>query len=382
MQISWSKLGVTLLALGSIPAAYYYTTQAIANIEEPTPEPSQVIATKVRVIQLTAGSYSPLFEAYGEVTSAEKTTVPSQVAGTVIWRNPSFVEGGLMHAGDVLVRLDETDLRIAIAAAEETLANAQINLQTEQRLAKQALVDWQRSGINQAPPASLLRKAQINLAKASLKVAEARLQQARQQVTLTEIRVPFDALVTQRHVNVGNLVNPASAIASLEAIHVGHVNISLTNQQWQKINGPSQAKSALVQLADTDAHSWTGKIVKTAYSLDTGTRMRSMTIAVQQPLNQDQPLLFGSFTKVSINGAPMDNLLPIPAVSVTADGHFWYVHEEQLQKAKLQPQFANGDTYYINQQTLPVPLALVNKPLSSYLVGSQVVADSTGASYE
>lgn len=382
LQLSWPKVVVTLLAMASIPAALYYTSEAIANRPMPEPEPSQVLATKVKVKQIQALSKQPSIVVHGEVVTAEQVSLQSQVSGAVTWRHPKLVTGGLIAAGESLVRIDKTEQEIALAAAEEALASAHMNLQQERRQAKQALLDWQRAGIDQAAPASLLREAQISLAKASLKTAQARLKQAQKQLQLTDIKAPFASLVSQGHVSVGSLLSPASPIAELQATAVAHIEVLVSDAQWQHIKGNWQTMDVKVEIPSHVGVSWSAKVAKVAHSIDSNTRMRKLTVAVAKPLQQKEALLFGSFAKVTLQGTEQTDLLPIPAGSVTADGYIWHVHEEQLAKTVLQSRFSIADTYYMPKGELPQPLQLVTKPLASYLVGTQVLTSSAGGKHE
>jgi len=106
----------------------------------------------------TTGSdtgFVPIVSVTGKVVPAVWTTLSSQVSGTVV--EVLVTPGDVVEAGDVLIRLDSTDARLAVEQAEAVLENA---------LAKKALVE------------AGARPEQIAVAEAQVEAAEALLSQA------------------------------------------------------------------------------------------------------------------------------------------------------------------------------------------------------------
>ena len=112
-----------------------------------------------------------------------------------------------VRKGDVLVRLDDTDFKIALDRAEAGLAAAHANL-------TKAKVDLQRRralAASGSVSGNELTTAQNAYAttSANLDAAEAQYEQAKVDLARTVIRAPIDGVVTKREVQVGQMFRPA-----------------------------------------------------------------------------------------------------------------------------------------------------------------------------
>ncbi|CAM3652735.1 efflux RND transporter periplasmic adaptor subunit [Roseateles saccharophilus] len=118
--------------------------------------------------------------------------------------------GELVHKGDLLVRLDATSIRDSLTSAEEAARAAHEAFEQSDR-------QWQRQKALQAQgmiSQQALEDAQNRRAAAmSEKVAaEARLVAARQQMARTEVRAPFDGVVSERQVSPGDTAQVGKAL--------------------------------------------------------------------------------------------------------------------------------------------------------------------------
>ncbi|MEH6556066.1 biotin/lipoyl-binding protein, partial [Pseudoalteromonas tetraodonis] len=76
--------------------------------------------------------------------------------------------GGFFEKGDVLLQLDDRDLKAEVKSAQANLLNAEQNLLEEQARGRQALTDWQRLGNESEPSILVLRKPQLAAAQAQV----------------------------------------------------------------------------------------------------------------------------------------------------------------------------------------------------------------------
>jgi membrane fusion protein, multidrug efflux system len=112
--------------------------------------------------------------------------------------------GERVAQGELLVRLDATSIRDSLTSAEEALRASQQSFeQTERVLVRQRTLNQQGMTSMQALEDAELRR---NAAQSDLAAARARVVTARQQMTRTEIRAPFDGVVSERKVSVGDTV--------------------------------------------------------------------------------------------------------------------------------------------------------------------------------
>jgi RND family efflux transporter MFP subunit len=110
--------------------------------------------------------------------------------------------GQPVKRGDLLVRLDDTSIRDSLMSAQEAeRAAGQAFDQAQRQL--QRLNTLRASGM---VTAQQLEDAEIrrNSTQSDLSAAKARVAQARQQLQRTEVRAPFDGIVSDRKASVGD----------------------------------------------------------------------------------------------------------------------------------------------------------------------------------
>ena len=110
--------------------------------------------------------------------------------------------GEPVRAGDLLVRLDDSAIRDSLASAEEAVrAAAQAQEQAERQVQRQKTLQAQGMMSMQALEDAEIRR---NSAQSELVAARARAASARQQLRRTEVRAPFDGVLSERKVSAGD----------------------------------------------------------------------------------------------------------------------------------------------------------------------------------
>ncbi len=155
----------------------------------------------------------------GVVEAINRTTVSAQTQGQVdaiLYDVDDFV-----NKGDLIARLRDTEhrSRVAQAAAELKSATAQLQQARDEFGRIEGL--YKKKNVSD----SAMDKAQADLtsAQARLEAAQAGLQQAQEQLQYTQIRAPYSGIVTQRHVEIGEMASPGQAVmsgVSLEELRV------------------------------------------------------------------------------------------------------------------------------------------------------------------
>lgn len=136
----------------------------------------------------------------GTIQPERKADLRAEVSAVVL--QVLKENGDVVRRGDVLVRMDETAIRDNVNSAEDAARNATLSLdQAERNLAR--LKTLRASGMTslQALDEAEVRK---NGAQSELSAANSRTAQARQQLQRTQIRAPFDGVVSDRKVSAGD----------------------------------------------------------------------------------------------------------------------------------------------------------------------------------
>ena len=148
---------------------------------------------------------------------ADVLRIASNVAGNVV--DVDVHNNDLVKAGDVLMLIDPTDYRVAVAQAEanvaEARANVELNKQQSDRLAK--LADSNSAAVADVDVQNAELKTEV--ARASLEAARAGLAAANVKLDWTTIRSPADGYVTNRNVNPGDDAQPGSPVRAVVDEH-------------------------------------------------------------------------------------------------------------------------------------------------------------------
>jgi RND family efflux transporter MFP subunit len=168
-----------------------------------------------------AGGDRTVLNASGYVTARREATVSSKITGKVV---EVFVEEGMkVTEGQVLARLDDTNVngslllaRAQVESARAALAETRVRLrEAEQELQRQTdLTKGQvatKADFDHAEAAALAYRARLEQQQADIDVASRTVEIWQQQRDDTVIRSPFNGIVTSKNAQPGEMISPMSA---------------------------------------------------------------------------------------------------------------------------------------------------------------------------
>ena len=168
-----------------------------------------------------AGAAAAVLNASGYVTARRRATVSSKVTGKVL---EVFVEEGkAVRRGQVLARLDDSQIRSMLKVTEAQLAAAERGAAEDQARLREAQLTLDRR--QQLVKEKVLSRAELDSAEAQVASLEARIAMARQQVEVVRsqvdaaqtdladmvVRAPFDGVAISKDAQPGEMISPVSA---------------------------------------------------------------------------------------------------------------------------------------------------------------------------
>ena len=167
------------------------------------------------------GNARTVLNASGYVTARREATVSSKVTGKVA---EVLVEEGMkVTEGQVLARLDDTNLKTSLQLAEAQLAAARTALEETRVRLREAEQELQRqtdlrqgkvatqADFDHAQAAAFAFKARLEQQQADVTVAERTVAVWQQQLDDTVIRAPFAGIATSKNAQPGEMISPISA---------------------------------------------------------------------------------------------------------------------------------------------------------------------------
>ncbi|WP_271270617.1 efflux RND transporter periplasmic adaptor subunit [Aliamphritea hakodatensis] len=374
-----TQLLITVIAAAGVLGAYAISSNSPEE-NFPAPLPEAKSYPQVTIIEPAAGNFPSSIKGYGEVIPVQTLNLAAEVSGRVTQLSALFKSGERLQAGDVLLKVDDTEYREAVANAKSALAAAEVTLLQQQLNRTQAKAEWQRSGLKGSPDSELaLYAPQVKSARAAVEHARRSLEKANADLGKTIIRAPFNALIVSRAVELGGFIQPGAELAVLYGTDQVELTLPISTKDWSHLPQPSEdEKTWFVSLSDTESdHQWQGYVDRATQHIESNTRQRSLIVRLDNPLDQSPPLYPGTFIEASVPGLIMEDVWQIPASSVTQNNEIWFVDgTDTLIKAPANIRLRMADKVYLASEDTAVIPRIVTLPLASYLPGMKVETDA------
>jgi RND family efflux transporter MFP subunit len=360
-------LAALALLLALVYASGIFVTQA------PPEAPRAPVAPEARVMTVRPSTHGGTVTAFGQARARFEVTLAAQVSGQVTAVAVEADSGFQVDERRVLVEIEDLPYRMAVADAERALADAELRLQQERRQADRALKEWQVAELEEEPSALALREPQLAAAEAAIASAEASLANARNNLRLTRVTAPFPAVVVERLVGPGDVVQPGTPLVRIASLDRAEIRVPLSDRQWASIRAETGAAVTVIG-PDAEEH-WPGYVLRLEQHRGRATRQRALVIAVDAPLARERPLLPGTFVSVAVPTRKLTEAYRLPATALSADGLLWHAGGD----GRLST-FRPERTIALDDEILAVPpeplgeVSILVQPLASLTVGSRVRA--------
>jgi membrane fusion protein (multidrug efflux system) len=245
-------------------------------------------------------------ESVGTVRARDSVTVTSKV--TAIVTEIRFREGQLVREGETLVQLDNAALRAEVDQARALLDDARNQLQRAQRL----------------QPGQTIAEQRIVTLEALARQAEGRVRQADARLEELRITAPFAGRVGLRQVSLGALIQPGTAVTTLDDTAKVRVEFAVPEVYLAKLKPGSLVVARSVAFGE---RRFEGIVTVIDTRIDTATR----TVRVVSEFdNADDALRPGLFMTVELRLEARENavLVPEEAIDPVGDKAFVYVIRE------------------------------------------------------
>lgn len=237
-------------------------------------------------------AWEAALSAVGTIAAAKGVSVSNEAPGTVT--RILFESGAVVKEGQTLLELDTSVERSQLASA---LARKELATTTAGR--SKALVD--KAAISQA---------QADNDDNVLKTAKTDAETIQAQIAKKTVRAPFAGKLGIRAVNVGQYLNPGTAIAVLESLDKLFVDFTLPQQ---RLGDVAPGMPVRVELEGAKGAPMEGIIAAVDPTVDNVTR--SIKLRATLP-NEGERLRSGMFVTVSVLRPEKKSFVTVPATAV------------------------------------------------------------------
>jgi RND family efflux transporter MFP subunit len=367
------KVGFILLlgVLGSKLLQYFSDTP-----EKVVPEKRSL---PVEVVSIELAPSRVEVTAYGTVEAARSLEIRPQVSGHVIKVHPSFEVGGRIKAGEILFEIDPRDYEIAVDGARANLAQAQFLLKQEQGNQIVAKREWELlsdelGAINDLNRQLALREPQLKEKQAALRAAQGQLKKAKLDLERTKSQAPFDILVLEEVVEVGQFLSQQSIAAKVVSTKEFYIQAKLPRDALKWTAGAEERPFRIIQdSSEGEPSVRAGAFVRNIGTVDPMGRMAKILISVKNPLDPPpglSPLLLGSYVRVEIEGRELKDAIKISRAALREGSRVWVVGENNLLEYRdVEVVFSKDDDVFI-RGSFQEDEKIVTSPLKNALRGT------------
>jgi len=416
-----------LLVVASLAAGVVIAAVLVLNRQAPLHGAGPPELLELSVIVAERLPFRIEARGHGISRVAEYWQATANVPGRVVERHPELESGMLMREGELLLALDPSRYRLAIAEAEaqmaslsadlerlekeeqntsrllelerESLALSEQELSRIERLVEQGSISRsrrdeqvratvaQRRAVATLENELALVPARRNRLQAELARAETRLGQANEDLADTRFVAPYDLRIEavdvelHQQVAAGQKLFRGDGIAAAEI--EAHIPLPMLRRLMGSVLRPDAAMSEVMDIGErldftaidaearlaglTDVR-WPARVTRVASGLDPQTRSVRVVVAVDGPYENVAPparpaLQPGMYLQVLLDAPARENLLVVPAAAVH-DGEICIAAEDdRLERRQVSVAFRQGDLAVIGQGLSPGERVIVDDPV-------------------
>ena len=340
-------LVLLVVVIAAAAVGYYAYTQYSAGQAAASAAAAQ---SRIQYVQVARGTLIAAVSTTGSVTPVSQVRVSFRTAGTL--REVNAKVGDAVKAGDVLARLDSTDLELTLATALTNLESAQIrykqsaagpksedlaiaksnldksfaNLQKAQtdydRIAwqagsgattqavalQQATLDYQIAQANYAKTTAGSTELDLALLQASIKTSQIQVETAKRNLGFAALVAPMDGVVASMGANVGEQVGANAIMFNIVSLKNLRVDATVDETDVAKLVVGQPVSITFDALSDVTLQGKVSAIAPNA-TMQSGVVTYLVQVTV---IGNDPRLLAGLTATASIVVERRDNVLMVP----------------------------------------------------------------------
>lgn len=312
MNIPWVRATGALLALAVLAGCG----------EAKKEEKKEETAVPVEVGKVTVGPIDAAYRGSATLEAEDEATVLAKTSGVI--EQVLAEEGQRVKAGQVLARLETERLKLEVARAKAEADKARENFERNTRIFEK----------------NLISKELYDQSRFALDAARAAYELAALTLRESEIRAPFDGVVSARYIKVGNAIQPNSPAFKVTQMDVLHAHIYVPERDIHKLAPRQLASLTLDAWPDK---SFDGTILRVNPVVDAATGTVKVTVAMAGGQRELKPGMFG---RVEIRYDRRESAVLVPKDAVLTEDAAQAVFVVADGKARRQPiKVGYSDSY-------------------------------------
>lgn len=392
------------------------------------PEKKEIVRTPPSVTVISAIPVSKVMtlEAFGVVKPRKRVRIAGEVPGRIVYVHPSFVEGGALHQGDLLVRIDQRSYLLDRQAGQVRIRQAVTEIDSLRQEIENLKIDGELSRANAGLARQELKRinalnknqfasknsrdkaeqqylqAKIGLQninnrlaltdtlmeqkKAALAMAHVEFQKADLALQKTAIKADFNGLILEKSAEVGDYITPGQTLGTIYQEGLLEVDVSIPMEKMKWIGSffeegkTPKAKVMVPGLEEAAPYVWEARIAQVKAEIDEKTRTLPMTLEILTPgvkIKNGFELKPGAFVNCCILGDTHTGIYVLPRHLLKSGNILFTVDNNQLKMKKVTVLRKFEEEVYISSGLTPGD-EIISSPLPGAREGMALTIRQNG----
>lgn len=269
----------------------------------------------------------------GTVLAKQFSPISSEVSGRVTSIHPKFLNGNFVKKGDALLSIDTTDYDLAVANARAVLYETQLQLEDKNaRYEKDSL--------------------SIKQAKAAYQAAQAGLAKAESDLEKTQIKAPYNGIVINKAVDIGQVISKGSSIAEFIGSDIAEIRLPINPADILHIapalfSGKIETEIELTSTIGSKIISRTITNARLEGNMDRETRIFYITAEISEPYAKPA-FPAGLFATAKIKAKPAAEASRLPIHAIHKNNTVYLLVGNQLKEQTVEILFQEENKVIIS----------------------------------
>lgn len=317
---------IFLLVLGGL--AYPKVKPLFSSSSEGTASAGNPQAGRILQVEAVELEYETIEDrifSSGTVQANELVELTVEASGIVT--DVFFEEGREVRRGDLLVKINDSELQ-----AQKQRALYRLNLAQQREERQRRLLE--RGGISQDDYDATLNE--LNVFRAEVQLIEA-------QIEKTEVHAPFSGLIGLKYISTGSYLTPASRIASLQEVNPIKIDFSIPERFISSVDVGDEIQFTVQGVDST----FTGQVYAIEPRIDPETRTLQIRALSD---NSDQLLFPGAFANIVLILDEIDDALMVPTIAIVPELNsqkVFLVRDGRVEESRIRTGIRRSDKVQI-----------------------------------
>ncbi len=273
--------------------------------------------TLVKILKIEPQEFTHLFSVSGAVEAVKYAAISPDMNGRIV--KIYVAEGQVVKKGRLLVQLDNRLLKTQLQSTQTGLELAKTMYQKQKEL-------WDKKiGTEVQYLQAKNRKENIENQIATLKV----------QLSMTQVKAPFDGIVDRIYQKEGELANPARQLIDFVNLNELYINADVSEDYIGKIKRGDPAIITFPAFPNLQIKT---KVYRTGNIINPSSRSFRTRFRISNPKNKIKPNLVAL---VRLSDYKSNNALLVPSIVIQRDmqGEYIYIADKNKKVYKVRKQY-------------------------------------------